>query len=680
MWAKCSVVARGRGRIGRHGLAVAVLAAAVGLAGLGAAADRPGAGDDGEPEGELPVEAERPRTCDPLDPAHCLLPFPSDFFTVADEEAPTGRRVRFRKAAMPENADGVRVDPTEWNRSDGFSPGPKIMTAVPGLDPAASGVPPVTDIEASLAPDSAVVLLDTETGERVPLWAELDAGVPADEAQILIVRPATNLREGHRHVVALRGIVDASGESLPPDDAFRAYRDHLDTGNDALEERRDAMEQVFADLDDAGIARDDLWLAWDFTVASEQSLAERLLHMRDDAFEAIDDRTPEFTVDTVEDAGPARVVRGTFEVPSYLTEDGGPGSDLNNGAGDDDPLPERNGSVTANFVCTVPTAATGDEPARWGLYGHGLLGSAEQTVDIGLLAANVNAGFCGTDWIGMSEGDLEFLAGAIQELSLWRAVPDRLQQAHLNFLVLGRLLRAEDGLASDAAFQDASGAGVVDESQIFFVGGSQGGILGGATSAVATDWERVFLAVPGLNYSLLLDRSNQFAPFEPVLAEGYPDAVDRTVLLGVIQMLWDRGENNAYAQHLTRHPYDGTRAKKVLLFEAFGDFQVANVSTEVLARTIGARLRVPALAPGRATAVEPFWGIDPVAELPYDGSALVVWDYGTPAPPVENVAPSEGSDPHGLITTTIPAVLMASDFLQTDGVLTDPCAGQPCRS
>jgi hypothetical protein len=668
---------------GAYSWAAALLAAAVALAACSS-----GGGAGGDAGSDEPVElegdlggVEGTGKCEGLDPSHCLLPFPSDFFTVADTRTETGRRVRFTKAAMPENVDGVRVDPTEWNRSDGFSPGPKIMTAVAGLDPAASGVPPVTDIAASLAPDSAVVLVDTDTGERVPLWAELDASVPGDDAQILIVRPATSLREGHRHVVALRGFVDAAGEPLPPGDAFRAYRDRLDTGNDALEERRPAMERIFADLEDAEIERDDdLWLAWDFTVASEESLSERLLHMRDDAFEALDDGAPDFTVDSVEEAGAARVVRGTYEVPSYLTGDGGPGANLNNGEGNDNPLPERNGTVTANFICTVPTAATGDEPARWGLFGHGLLGSADQTVDIGLLAANVNAGFCGTDWIGMSEGDLEFLAGAIQELTLWRAVPDRLQQAHLNFLVLGRLLRVDDGLVSDPAFQDATGAGVVDESQIFFVGGSQGGILGGATSAVATDWERAFLAVPGINYSLLLDRSDQFEPFEPVLADGYPDPVDRTVLLGVIQMLWDRGENNAYAQHLTRDPYDGTRPKKVLLFEAFGDFQVANVSTEVLARTIGARIREPALAAGRATAVEPFWGIDPVPELPFDGSALVVWDYGTPAPPVENVAPSEGSDPHGLITSTLPAVLMASDFLQTDGVLTDPCAGQPCRS
>lgn len=662
--------------------AVALLSAAMAVA---ACSGGDGGGEAGseepvELEGELDVAVEGNGSCDALDPAHCLLPFPSDFFTVADTSTETGRRVRFRQAAMPENADAVPIDPTEWNRSDGFSPGPKIMTAVPGLDPAASGVPPVTDIGASLEPDSAVVLIDTDTGERVPLWAELDASISSDDAQILIVRPATSLREGHHHVVALRGLVDAAGVAIPPGDAFRAYRDRLDTGNDELERRRPPMERNFADLEDAGIERDDLWLAWDFTVASEESLSERLLHMRDDAFDVLDEGAPEFTVDSVEDAGPARVVRGTYEVPSYLTGDGGPGSNLDNGEGTDDPLPERNGTVTANFVCTVPTAATGEEPARWGLFGHGLLGSADQTVDIGLLAANVNAGFCGTDWIGMSEGDLEFLAGAIQDLTLWRAVPDRLQQAHLNFLVLGRLVGADDGLVTDPAFQDATGAGVVDESQIFFVGGSQGGILGGATSAVATDWERAFLAVPGINYSLLLDRSNQFAPFEPVLADGYPDPVDRTVLLGVIQMLWDRGENNAYAQHLTRDPYNGTRAKKVLLFEAFGDFQVANVSTEVLARTIGAQLREPALAPGRATAVEPFWGIDPAPELPFDGSVLVVWDYGTPAPPVENVAPSVGSDPHGLITTTIPAVLMASDFLRTEGVVTDPCAGQPCRS
>jgi hypothetical protein len=662
----------------RHRWVVPALVVAVGAIGCGIVDE---ASATVPLRGEIDVDVDRPRTCDSLDPTHCLLPFPSDFFTESDSDTPTGRRVAFPKKAMPANVDGVGIGPAEWNRSDGFSPGPMILAHVPGLDPTASGVPPSTDIAASLDPDSAVVIVDTDTGERVPLWAELDANATDDTERLLVVRPAVNLLEGHRHVVAVRGgIVDGSGEPIPPPDAFRAYRDRLDTGNDALEDRRDAMERIFTDLDDSGIDRDDLWLAWDFTVASRQSLSGRLLHMRDDAFDTIDREAPAFTVESVEEGGAARVVRGTYEVPSYLAGDGGPGSTLNNGAGGDDPLPERNGTITANFVCTVPTAATADNLARWGLFGHGLLGTAEATLDVGELAANVNAGFCGTDWIGMSEGDLPFLGEAIQELTRWRAVPDRLQQSHVNFLVLGRLLKSKRGLGTDPAFQDASGASVIDPEQLFFVGGSQGGILGGATSAVATDWNRAFLAVPGLNYSLLLDRSSQFEAFEPILADAYPDLTERELALALIQMLWDRGENSAYAQHLTRTPYRDTPKKKVLLFEAFGDHQVANVSTEVLARTIRARVRQPALAPGRSNDVEPFFGLEAVPEFPYDGSALVVWDYGTPAPPVDNRPPTEGADPHGNITSTIPAVLMASDFLQTGGTVTDPCMGQPCRS
>ena len=48
----------------------------------------------------------------------------------------------------------------------------------------------------------------------------------------------------------------------------------------------------------------------------------------------------------------------------------------------------------------------------------------------------------------------------------------------------------------------------------------------------------------------------------------------------------------------------------MLLFAAFGDHQVANVTTDVLARTIGAKIRQPALANGRSTDVTPFWGVE----------------------------------------------------------------------
>ncbi len=147
-------------------------------------------------------------------------------------------------------------------------------------------------------------------------------------------------------------------------------------------------------------------------------------------------------------------------------------------------------------------------------------------------------------------------------------------------------------------------------------------------------------------------------------------------------MLWDRGENNAYAQHLTRDPYRRTKAKQVLLFEAFGDHQVANVATEVMARSIDAKVRVPALAQGRSPDVTPAWGIDQVRRLPdrsRRGSYLVIWDFGTPAPPVENVPNRAGEDPHGMGRDQFEVLTMVESFLD-HGILVDTCGGGPCQT
>ena len=119
----------------------------------------------------------------------------------------------------------------------------------------------------------------------------------------------------------------------------------------------------------------------------------------------------------------------------------------------------------------------------------------------------------------------------------------------------------------------------------------------------------------------------------------------------------------------------------MLLHPAFGDHQVANVTTEIEARTIGASLRAPALAPGRDPAVEPFWGIPAITAFPFGGSAMVMWDSGTPAPPTGNVPPRPpafGDDPHEDPRNTPAAREQKSAFLRTDGTLIDVCGGGPC--
>ena len=135
--------------------------------------------------------------CDPLDTRHCYLPFPSNFHTLANTDSATGRRVLFPAAGAPVNASGVPIDIAEWNRNDGFSPNSTILTYVADLDAEASRLPPWTDLEASLADDAPVVLVDLDTGERVPLWAELGRqGAPSPPTALLVIHPAVEPDRG----------------------------------------------------------------------------------------------------------------------------------------------------------------------------------------------------------------------------------------------------------------------------------------------------------------------------------------------------------------------------------------------------------------------------------------------------------------------------------------------------
>src|SRR5215471_16522097 len=226
---------------------------------LGATACSQGSGRRPDLEGKIDITLSNdPAVCDPLGGERCLLPFPNDYFTVADHLTATGRRVDLDQAATPVNASGVHIDPTELNRNDGFSPGSAIAVLLEGLDARASGLAPVTDLARSLDEDAPIVLLDATTGRRRPYYAELDSRAPDDAHRLLFVRPAENLLEGHRYVVAVRDVVDRAGVA-------------------EVEARRPHIEDLFSTLRQAGVGRGDLVLAWDFTVASGRNLSERLL-------------------------------------------------------------------------------------------------------------------------------------------------------------------------------------------------------------------------------------------------------------------------------------------------------------------------------------------------------------------------------------------------------------------
>ena len=143
----------------------------------------------------------------------CMLPFPNDFaLTRHDASSATGRRVAFTRAEMPANSAGVHIDPTEWNRNDGFSPGDPIVVHVSSLRNQAafrrSRIVPVNDLAQYTAARQPLLLLDEATGRRQIVWGELDASPASAASRYLIIHPAKNLTPGHRYVVVLRNLRD----------------------------------------------------------------------------------------------------------------------------------------------------------------------------------------------------------------------------------------------------------------------------------------------------------------------------------------------------------------------------------------------------------------------------------------------------------------------------------------
>src|SRR5260370_10800765 len=137
------------------------------------------------------------------------------------------------------------------------------------------------------------------------------------------------------------------------------------------------------------------------------------------------------------------------------------------------------------------------------------------------MASEQALGFCADRGPGLSEEDVGSVVDTATDLSTFPSVPGRLQQGILDTLLLGRLLIAPHGLASAPSFRDASGTPVISRRDLFYDGNSLGGIMGSAATAVAQDWARAVLGVPGMNFSTLLTPSLDYDPFAAIVAQPY---------------------------------------------------------------------------------------------------------------------------------------------------------------
>jgi hypothetical protein len=617
----------------------------------------------------------REAPCDPLDPSHCMLPFPSNLYLREDPTRVTGVTLDFGQS-LPRNTDGTPIDSAPFRRLDGYGVGTPVIVSFPNLG--WDGLPTEYDTSRALAPDAQILWFEvTDSGlERIPFFADDDISEVDPAARLLILRPGVILKEATRYIVAFRDLRDRDGRLYEKSEAFAKLVAGDTTTDPGLAPRQLRFDDTFALLEeDAGIGRASLQLAWDFTTASCDALHGPVRHMVADAFAATGDSGPtlgDIEVETLDHAHWALEIRGTIEVPHFmktapmLRNDGAVWV-FNNGP---DGLPAVNGTRKAPFWARIPKSAlAADHPAHGlVLYGHGQNGSGTQ-VRSGSNAQIANENhliFFATDMWGMSEEDVPGIIDMLSDFSYFPRLADRLQQGLLNHVLLARSFKDRF-----AELESVKSRGIViDASRLYYSGISQGGIYGPSVVALSPDIQRGHLGVPGNNYSFLLSRSRNFAPFFIGVSAFYTERWAQVLLLQVIEQIWEQSDSVSYYRHLGAEPFDGQGPNHVLLAPAKGDVQVAVTSNEWVARS---GLGIPVMTPYDTERSAPT-GAE-TAVYPRTGSGLVLYDFGNPWPDEsKNLPPtSDTADPHGAPRGLAAHNRQLVHFLETGEIL-DVCS------
>ena len=246
-----------------------------------------------------PGRRRRERTCGPAlrggrppssrvtgsTPACAWLPFPNDFYTVADPATATGRRVDFPAGRLSGVGRRAGLRPERMGGQRRLQPGVDDPHARAGDQPRCEPAwrrsrtwvrrwrRPVRSSSST-----------PRTGARWPAWSELDAKDADPATRLLIIHPARNLTEGDRYIVALRDLKAADGSAVAPGAGVR-IRPRLARRRRAASALRTPPICVpcVAQLRKDGVGTANLFLAWDFTVAStREHHAARPDHARPD--------------------------------------------------------------------------------------------------------------------------------------------------------------------------------------------------------------------------------------------------------------------------------------------------------------------------------------------------------------------------------------------------------------
>ena len=218
--------------------------------------------------------------------------------------------------------------------------------------------------------------------------------------------------------------------------------------------------------------------------------------------------------------------------------------------------------MSAPFVCNIPRSAldpASPAPARPSLYGHGLLGERERdrrgqrAVDVERAQLRVLRDATGP--ASPSEDIAQHRRRCSPTSRGFNTVADRMQQGFLNMLFLGRAMIHPSGLAAERGLPEERPERASTPRACSSTATARAGSwAAGSTARCARLRAR---RARGAGHELLDAASAQRGlrrRTRPILYPTYPNEIDRQLWLSQIQLLWDRGEANGYAHHMTDRP------------------------------------------------------------------------------------------------------------------------------
>ena len=671
------------------------------LAYTGCESQSDGGGEDKAPDGD----AEEEITCPPSDCAQlidevCFYPYPSMIHLKRDSASPTYYRVNLTKAMLPfkeENEGEADYFLGRLNSADGFSIATPLLAIFPSVHVDEATLPSVTDLASTVTVQSPVQVIDRETGDRLPVWAEMDnyAKDPdnpelwVDEERTMIIRPMTALKWNHRYTVVITDKVrDDSGDPLPVPANMAALISGESTDSDQIEALRPEYDELFTFLEGLDIPKASIVLAWEFHTMSRDFAESSLLPVVEAARRHMADNV-EYTIKACHAADEAdriafscdekeldetiwRRLEGRVKLPDFLNENGY--IEWLDGA------PVLQGETDVAFVASLPQSIRDAEAGATPLIqiGHGLLSATWRYLmvdadDNGTLAMNEKLGMIavGFDFKGLCTDDLSSVMEMIKNFNTMFTLHDSLIQGMANYNLLVPFVHST--LMNDPMLLASGGEPLIDGDRSYFYGVSLGGIEGPITTALSPEIKTSVQHVGSAMFSSLLQHSAEFESLQILLDINIKSRINQQILLALVQRALDPIDPINFRERFFDEPFTGRGKKNILWQVSHYDQNAPDYGAYALQRSLNIPLVVP-------TTHEVF-GVTATLDVPSapDKSGLVIYDTGKEPPTYDNSGVFDNGAHHALRCTSEVQQQIA-DFFDGDheGRITLHCGGEAC--